>query len=616
MFERIGNLTLELDGSTLPLAAPDTARPADGELEWSAATLAAHGFTATIVDATDHTVRLLGPRHPQVTAVSVVSTTGTIKTNPFGADVPIHGEGDSLRLLVEYDEPVTVTGVPTLEFGLYFNAEGSPSDSTFTTGLRADYAAAESQPTGLVFRYTVAAAPPLSGTVALLDDTDAATDGVQSPLAGGSIAGTRSGATASRFMPEETRLNDGDGYDVSNVNEVAPENVRPTVISPDDLAEDAGELIFSVVLDRPTDTPVNVNWALSGTATAGTDYAAPGSTTTGMLSIPARGLAGGLTVTVTDDMDVEDDETVIVTLSRPPDYYYRLGESGETSAQATILDNDLPQVTLSRPALATDTMAWPGTHIFELEAAREHAYTLHADAQHLLTDGAWTLTRTGDTTAALEVTVQVTEAGGDFVAPADETRHTLTIAADEADAHFRIVTNDTVDEAHGTVTVALEDGAGYMAQGESVSTVPVRDDDGGLVQFTVDPLDRTVAEGAEANFDAVLTTIDDGLQAGTFTAAEDVGRALRDDRATFFYGAVIRWQATWLTVAAEATHAGGDYTHVAKCPVRDGHGSGPLGFRGNHDTGALHAPDGAAAGGHTGKRRWHSGGRRRRRDHP
>ena len=78
------------------------------------------------------------------------------------------------------------------------------------------------------------------------------------------------------------------------------------------------------------------------------------------------------------------------------------------------------------------------------------------------------------------------------------------------------------------MTVVLEDGADYAVAGPRASTVAVRDDDGSLFRVALDPPPpRYVVEGGAVAFDALVTTIDDGSQAGTFTAVEDLRRAMR-----------------------------------------------------------------------------------------
>ena len=191
----VRDLVLESGASAVPLDAWDAA--GNGSvLEFDLDTLAEHGFAQRFEDGETYPVRILGPWHPQVADVSVISTPeSTITTGT------VYGRGDPVRFRVDYDEPVTVTGSPTLRF-VVRNIDATPVVETEAT---ATYMAEESTPTGLVFGYTVASVATLSGPIVLLDDTDDtdAAARVQSPLSGGTIEAVlaRPTATASRFMP-------------------------------------------------------------------------------------------------------------------------------------------------------------------------------------------------------------------------------------------------------------------------------------------------------------------------------------------------------------------------------------------------------------------------------
>ena len=229
-------------------------------------------------------------------------------------------------------------------------------------------------------------------------------------------------------------------------------------------------------------------------------------------------------------------------------------------------DNDsalLSSVTLAAPALLDD---YPGSHLFEFEATQEYPVrALHTDAANLTTDAAWKLTRVGDTGRALTVTLTVSESGSDFVTAADEGTHTVTFAANETEAYFKVVTDDGEDEAHGTVTVTLEASDDYAISGTGASTVAVRDDDGPQFRYSLEPLDLAVAEGDSATFTVLLTSINDGLEAGTFTHAEDLGRAMRNRGASFFYGSPSAWGVDLHTVTVgETTHVFGNADFIRR----------------------------------------------------
>ena len=537
----VPDLVVESGASAVPLDAWDAVETGS-VLYFDLDTLAEHGFAQRFEDGETYPVRILGPWHPQVVDVSVIST--PLSNKALGTS-PVYGQGDPVRLRVDYDEPVTVTGSPTLRFDVR-NIDASPIVETEAT---ATYMAEESTPTGLVFGYTVDAMAALSGTIMLLGDADA--------LSGGAIEAVlaRPTATASRFMPEGQQA-DGQ-YVYGAAATTPPATATVSVASPGRVSEAAGTLAFPVRLSRARASASEVNYAVTGTATANVDFT---GATSGTLTIATGADAGQVMLTLTDDATDEGDETVILTLSSPGTGVM-LGS--DATAEAVIADNDPTTVTLTAPALAAID---PGGHLFEFEAAKAYGGALHTRATNLETDAAWKLTRSGATSGALEVTVTVSEAGGDFVAPVDEGAHTVTFAKGDSDAYFKIVSDDVIDEGHGTVTVALDDGEDYDVSGAAVATVAVRDDDGALIGYTVDPLGRVVTEGSSAMFEAVLTTMDGGLQRGTFTHPEHVRRAMRSRSGTSL-GYWAGWQGAWTTMAADEAVSDEDFTAVAATPA-------------------------------------------------
>lgn len=89
-------------------------------------------------------------------------------------------------------------------------------------------------------------------------------------------------------------------------NEVAVKVTKGiTTESPED-----NSLIFTVSRIGSTTSDLNVNYSLTGTATSGSDYIAM----PGMVTIPAGKSSATVTITVLEDVLLEQDETVIITL--------------------------------------------------------------------------------------------------------------------------------------------------------------------------------------------------------------------------------------------------------------------------------------------------------------
>ena len=88
------------------------------------------------------------------------------------------------------------------------------------------------------------------------------------------------------------------------------------------------------------------------------------------------------------------------------------------------------------------------------------------------------LTRTGDTSQALTVPVDVSETGGDMVPQASKGRFEAEFLAGSASADFEVPTNADQDwEEHSTITVALVDGDDYDLSSDAGSASSVVADD-------------------------------------------------------------------------------------------------------------------------------------------
>ncbi|MCF6801119.1 hypothetical protein L3V81_02910, partial [Thiotrichales bacterium 19S3-11] len=92
---------------------------------------------------------------------------------------------------------------------------------------------------------------------------------------------------------------------------------------------------FTVTLSNPSDTDTVISYSVTGNATAGSDYTA----LTGSVTILAGATTATIDVSVLDDFEVEDNETVIVTLDRVTsgDADIRIGRS---SLDTVIISSD------------------------------------------------------------------------------------------------------------------------------------------------------------------------------------------------------------------------------------------------------------------------------------
>ncbi len=108
-----------------------------------------------------------------------------------------------------------------------------------------------------------------------------------------------------------------------------------TVAATDNTATEAGPTTgtFTVSRTGSTSSALTVYYAVSGTATSGSDYNA----LSGSVSISAGSSTGTITVTPINDALVEGNETVVVTISA--NAAYTVGSP--SSATVTIIDDDV-----------------------------------------------------------------------------------------------------------------------------------------------------------------------------------------------------------------------------------------------------------------------------------
>ena len=198
----------------------------------------------------------------------------------------------------------------------------------------------------------------------------------------------------------------------------------------------------------------------------------------------------------------------------------------------TLLDDDLPQVSIAAPTDAQNT-----GHVFEHEAADT------TDANWV-----WVLTRVGLTVEPLTVNLSVDDTGT-FT---DGAAATATFGAGESTVRYTPVANDTADEGHGTVTVTVAPVADLYAvvPGSASAMAAVRDDDGPLLEVSIDatvtaPEGMAAVFGAKAeNSDGTLTVAGDlerlfsGLTAVTVNAQSADGSAMAASDYTAFDGSV------------------------------------------------------------------------------
>jgi len=139
-------------------------------------------------------------------------------------------------------------------------------------------------------------------------------------------------------------------FSLPNCSSGSPSNLPAvSVVASTATATEAGPVAGAFTFSRTGDTsqPLTAHYSVAGTATPGTDYVA----LTGVLTFDAGVASKVVPVTPIDDLSVEPNESVIVSLI--PDPTYVLGSGG---AAVTIVSDDQPSdllvTTLTGPATA------------------------------------------------------------------------------------------------------------------------------------------------------------------------------------------------------------------------------------------------------------------------
>lgn len=215
-----------------------------------------------------------------------------------------------------------------------------------------------------------------------------------------------------------------------------------------------------------------LHYKVSGTATPGSDY----TTLSGTVDFAAADTSKDVTVTPIDDSEVEDAETITLTIT--PDPAYSL--TPEESATIALLDDEQVMVSVSTEDRAS---------------VAENAGSARF----------W-LSRSGATTNALTVSYALSGSatnGADYGALSG----TAIIPAGASGVYITVTaTSDTLKEGSETVTISIAGGAGYGAR-LGAATYYITDDDGALpttVRFNASS--STVTESA-GNLDVAVSLL-------------------------------------------------------------------------------------------------------------
>ncbi len=227
-----------------------------------------------------------------------------------------------------------------------------------------------------------------------------------------------------------------DDYPAIGVRPVAPTVSEGTA---------AGFTVFSRT--GPAREPVAVQLLVSETG----DMASPVPLVS--VTIPAGDTSAALEVPTVDDGDTEADSVVTAAIASVNGHFSAVHPSHpDASASVTVHDNEntAPRVTIS--SNPTPRFGW-----------REGR------------PATFTVSRSGATSSALTVALEVTETG-DAISGTVPT--SMTIPAGETSASFDVATDDDdLDEDDSTVTARVVGGADYEISTPGSASIPVRDND-------------------------------------------------------------------------------------------------------------------------------------------
>lgn len=286
---------------------------------------------------------------------------------------------------------------------------------------------------------------------------------------GGVVSGTTSAAPGN--YPVTIRVTDsstgpGSYFEVENYTlTVSPPPSVSITVSPASVSEDgATNLTYTVTRSLNLSSPTVVNITTSGTATAGTDYTGSVATVT----IPAGATTATITIDPTVDGTVEADETVTLTVAAGTGYTVGV----PASATGTILNDDVPSVTIS---VSSANVAEDG--------APNLVYTV-------------TLNQASFSALSINYTIGGTATNGTdyatiaspLVIPAGNTTGTITVNP----------TADATIEANETVILTLNAGAGYTVGVPNSATGTILNDD--LPNLVINDVTANEGNAGTTNF--------------------------------------------------------------------------------------------------------------------
>ncbi|WP_236615673.1 beta strand repeat-containing protein [Rhodopirellula europaea] len=248
-----------------------------------------------------------------------------------------------------------------------------------------------------------------------------------------------------------------------------------SIVATTDAVEPGTNGVFTVSLTNPSSTDTVISYTVTGDANTGTIGNTDYTPLSGTVTILAGDTTATIDVAVLDDMILEDNETVTVTLDAITAGDTDISVGAANSDTVTISDDDTAEVTIAATTASASEPSTDGQFTVTIDKASDTdtviSYTVTGDANtgtigntdYTPLSGTVTILA-GDTTATIDVEVlddSVVEGSESVIVTLD------AITAGDADISIGAANSDTVtisDEDTASVSIATLNNA--MEQGE------------------------------------------------------------------------------------------------------------------------------------------------------
>lgn len=240
-----------------------------------------------------------------------------------------------------------------------------------------------------------------------------------------------------------------------------------------------GDVVYTVTLSETNDTGAAITFdlddLLTGTATSGTDYTAIPANA--QISVAAGANTGTLTVAVTDDVFLEDTESVVAQISSSSSGSVTIGTA---SATADITDNDTATADLSVTTQGDETGPADIVYTVTLSKTNDTGAVITFHLADLLTGSA----TSGSDYAAIPMNSQLSVAAG------ASTGSVAVAVTDDAELEAaETVIAQISNPSNGAITIGLASATASISDNDDANTAPE------IISLTAPDFDNKGASG-------------------------------------------------------------------------------------------------------------------------